>query len=309
MRSELKVVSPDAPMGAATRFALASVTKQFTAAALYLLQQKGVVSLDAPLVDYLPSYRYAADLTLRQMLTMTSGISADMACEAPVGGHLDGASLLERLNTMDLVSRPLEHFSYSNCAYDLAGVMVSRLSGLSFESFLEKEFFGPLGMVHTYRAGTRQDTDFAEGYQPNAEGWERAPLSAADETFASGNLVSNSADLQRWDRALLNASLLSRGTLKEMFTVPTLTSGARTIYASGWFVEPDGAIWHGGALEGYGNANLLVPSTGHAITVLGNTQPHGRWKPQDVAQKLYNAAGLGPFLPPFLPVVHTTLDN
>jgi CubicO group peptidase (beta-lactamase class C family) len=80
----LKLVSPQTPMGAATRFALASVTKQFTAAALYLLQQKGVVSLDAPLADYLPSYRYAADLNLRQILTMTSGITADMACEDPV---------------------------------------------------------------------------------------------------------------------------------------------------------------------------------------------------------------------------------
>ena len=70
-----------------------------------------------------------------------------------------------------------------------------------------------------------------------------------------------------------------------MFSVPALTSGASTIYGSGWIIEPNGAIWHGGALQGYGNANVLLPSTGHAITVLGNTEPTGRWRPWEVARE------------------------
>ena len=85
-----------------------------------------------------------------------------------------------------------------------------------------------------------------------------------------------------------------------MFTVPTLTSGAKPIYTSGWFVEPNGATWRGEALESYGNAKVLVPGTGHAIVLLGNTAPKERWKPGEVAGEIDNAARLKPALPPFL---------
>ena len=101
--------------------------------------------------------------------------------------------------------------------------------------------------------------------------------------------------MQRWDRALLNATLLPRKTLEEMF--------------SGWFVEPNGAIWHGGALEGYGTANVLVPASGHAMVLLGNTHPGERWRPWDVAREIYNEAKLGPPLSPFMPIVHTTVQK
>lgn len=305
-----KTVSPDTPMGAATHVPLASVSKQFTATAVYLLSEGGLLSLDAPLAQILPSYRFGADVTLREVLTMTSGISADTeACEKPNDGRMDDATLLENLYGMDLVSAPGEHFSYSNCAYDLAGAVVAKVSGMPFDAFVEAKIFEPLGMTQTYRAGTRVESDFAEGYAPDGAGWKPAPPTPADEFFASGNLVSDVADLQRWDRALLNGSLLSRKSLEEMFTVPALTSGAVNIYASGWFVEPSGAIWHGGSLEGYGNVNMLVPATGHAIVVLGNTAPHGRWKPQDVAREIYNAAELGPPLPMLTPFAQTTLPD
>jgi hypothetical protein len=69
----------------------------------------------------------------------------------------------------------------------------------------------------------------------------------------------NPADMQRWNRSLLNAALLSTASLLEMFAVPALASGAQSHYASGWFIEPGGAIWHGGPLAGYGTANLIVP--------------------------------------------------
>ena len=308
----LRTVSPDTPMRVSTRVALASTSKQFTAGAIYLLHERGVISLDAPLARYLPSYRYAANITLRQMLTMSSGISADTeACEAPVDGRLDEAALLQRLDAMDLISRPGEHFSYSNCAYDLAGAVITKMSGLPFASFVDEEIFKPLRMADSYGAATRQvpDPDFAEGYAAEGTGWEPRSMTPGDKFFASGNLVSTAADMQRWNRALLNATLLSRKSLQEMFSVPALTSGARTIYASGWFVEPGGLIWHGGALDGYGTANVLVPATGHAITLLGNTEPGKRWKPWEVAREIYDATGLGPMLPPFTPIIRTTLPD
>jgi len=308
----LKVVSPAAPVGAATRFALASVSKQFTAACVFLLRNQGKLSLDAPLSDYLPDYRYASKVTLRQILQMRSGISSNMeACEAPIGNRLDDTVVVENLNRMEPDFSPGEHFAYCNCGYDLAGALVARLSGMSFARFIEEHIFKPLGMSSSYQLGTRKDPDFAEGYKKDGNSWRPEPATAADKVFASGNLASNVSDLQRWDRALLNATLLPRKSLDEIFTVPTLSSGARTIYASGWFVEPGGVIWHAGELLGYGTANVLVPATGHALVLLGNTAgaPSGPWKPWEVAREIYNAAGLGPALPAFLPIVGTTVPK
>lgn len=305
----LKLLSPAAPVGATTRFAIASVSKQFTAACVYLLRDQGKLSLDAPLSQYLPDYGYASKVTLRQILQMRSGISSDMeTCEAPIGGRLDDTVVVENLNRMKPDFLPGEHFAYCNCGYDLAGALVARLSGMSFARFIEEHIFKPLGMSSSYQLGTRADSDFAEGYKKEGNNWVLEPATAADKVFASGNLASNVADLQRWDRSLFNATLFPRQTLQEIFTVPTLTSGARTIYASGWFVEPGGLIWHAGELLGYGTANLLVPATGHALVLLGNTAgaPNGPWKPWEVAREIYNAAGLGPALPAFLPIVGTT---
>jgi CubicO group peptidase (beta-lactamase class C family) len=261
-----------------------------------------------PLSEYLPSYRYANKMTLRQVLTMTGGLSIDTdGCEAPVQGRTDVAGLIENLNHMELEAEPGMHFAYSNCGYDLAGAVVAKLSGMSFEGFLQEHILKPLGMTSTYQLGMRSDSDFAAGYARDGTGWRPAPVSIADNTFASGNLASNAGDLQRWNRALLNASLLPRKTLDEILSVPPLASGAKTIYASGWFVEPGGVIWHGGTLEGYGTVNVLVPATGHAIVLLGNTAPGPRWEAWEVARELYNATGLGPALPEFLPIVGTTL--
>jgi D-alanyl-D-alanine carboxypeptidase len=306
----LKIVSPATPMGAATRCALASVSKQFTATCVFMLRDLALLSLDAPLAEYVPSYKDASKMTLRQILGMSSGISTDTeACEAAVAGRIDDGALIENLNRVELEFPPGAHFAYSNCAFDIAGAVVAKLSGMPFARFAEERIFKPLGMTSTYQLGARGDADFAEGYAPDGKGWKPATLTTADKTFASGNLVSNTADMQRWNRAILNATLLPRKSQDEMFVVVPLSSGVRTNYASGWFVDLNGIVWHGGTLEGYGNSNMLVPATGHAIVMLGNTAPGMRWKPWEVAREIYNEAKLGPALPQFMPIIGTTLPK
>ncbi len=305
-----RIVSPATPMDAATRCALASVSKQFTATCVFLLRDQGLLSLDAPLADYVPSYKYASKMTLRQVLGMSSGIPSDTdACEAAVAGRMDDGTLIENLNRMELEFPPGAHFAYSNCAFDIAGGVIAKVSGMPFARFAEERIFKPLAMTSTYQLGTRSDSDFAEGYAPDGKGWKAAPVSAGDRIYASGNLASNTADMQRWNRAVLNATLLPRKSQDEMFAVVPLSSSAKMNYASGWYVEPGGPIWHGGALEGYGTTNMLVPASGHAIVMLGNTSPSPRWKPWEVAREIYNEAKLGPALPQFMPIIGTTLPK
>jgi len=217
--------------------------------------------------------------------------------------------LIANLNKQHLDFSPGQHFAYSNCAYNLAGIVLARVSKMSYASFIEENFFEPLGMTGSYQLGSRDESNFAQGYAKEAHGWKSEPVTPADKAFASGNLVSTAGDMQRWNRSLLNATLLSRETLQKMFTVPTVAGPAHTHYASGWFVEPSGVIWHAGTLAGYGTNNMLVPATGYAITLLSNTPQNDHWKPADVALEMYNAASLGPKLPPLLKRVRSTASH
>ena len=138
----LRVVEPRAPMETRTHCPLASVSKQFVSAGAYLLQQKGMLSLDEPLSKYLPDYVHAHEMTLSQVLTMRSGIPADdEKCEAPVDGKIDEASLLANLNKQKLDFEPGHYFAYGNCAYNLAGVVLARVSKMSYDRFHRGKFF------------------------------------------------------------------------------------------------------------------------------------------------------------------------
>ena len=237
---------------------------------------------------------------------MRSGISLDdEACEKPVDSKLDGTSLIANLNNQKLDFAPGSHFAYSNCAYNLAGVVVERVSKMSYSSFIEENFFKPLGMTSSYQLGSHDDSNFAQGYGKESHGWKPEPATPADKAFASGNLVSTAEDMQRWNRSLLNATILSGETVKKIWTVPS----SHTHYASGWFVEPSGVMWHAGTLAGYGTNNMLVPGTGYGIVLLANTPQNEHWKPADTTLQMYNAAALGPKLPPLLKRVRTTLQH
>jgi len=306
----LRVISPPAPMNTRARSALASVSKQFVSAAAFLLQQNGALSLSAPLSDYLPDYVHSSEMTLSQVLTMRSGIPVhDEVCEAPIGDEINESTVIANLNEHPLDFPPGRYFAYSNCAYNVAGVAIARVSGMSYGRFIRKNFFKSLDMTSSYQLGTKPDFNFAQGYAPEGSEWKVENYTVADAVLASGNLVSTPTDLQSWNRSLLNAALLTPATLRQIFTLPSTPDTAISHYASGWLIEPSGIIWHPGALNGYGTVNMLFPMTGHAITVLSNSAPSNRWDRGGTALAIYNAAGLGPKLPPLLPVVRTTVPQ
>jgi D-alanyl-D-alanine carboxypeptidase len=303
-------ISPDAPMTALTHCALGSVSKQFVSACCYLLQQDGKLSVDAPLADVLPDYVLASKMTLHQVLTMRGGIPIDNeAGERSIDGRMDEQTLVENLNRASLDFTPGEHYAYSNCGYDVAGAVISRVAGVPYAQFLTDRILRPLGMNATSVLNANPEGDFAQGYERRGNDWTFAPPTAADRIFASGNLVSTLADMQLWNEALLHGSLLSETSLTAILSVPPLTSGAQSNYASGWFVEPNGVFWHGGTLAGYGTTNVVVPATGHSIVIFGNTGTSERWAPTELARQIYNAAELGPALPPFVARVLPTLPG
>jgi CubicO group peptidase (beta-lactamase class C family) len=304
----LRTVDPQLPMAADTRCPLASVSQQVASAAAYLLQQLGELSVTAPVSKYLPEYVNGDKMKVFDVLTMRSGISADdNACEQPIEGRIYDSTLIANLNGKKLDFTPGRSFAYSNCGFDVVGAVVARVSGMPYTAFIDQHFFRPLGMTNSYALGSRvADPNFAAGYARARRDWKAAGPTPADAAFASSNLVSTADDMQHWNRSLLNATVLSRDSLRQMFMVPAAPGSVDGHYASGWFVEPSGVIWHRGALAGYGTVNMLIPKTGYAITVLGNTAPNARWKPEEIAREIYNAAALGPALPRLSQFRHAT---
>jgi CubicO group peptidase (beta-lactamase class C family) len=106
---------------------------------------------------------------------MRSGIPADdEKCEAPVNGKIDDESLISNLNKQKLDFPPGRYFAYSNCAYNLAGVVLARVSKVSYAQFIGENFFQPLGMTSSYALGSREEANFAQGYGPQARRWKKS---------------------------------------------------------------------------------------------------------------------------------------
>ena len=199
--------STKAPMLITTPQSIGSTTKQLTAAAILLLQQQKKLSIDNKLSKFVPEYVHADKVTLRQMLNMVSGISDDDP--AIYGGKLTQPitreSMFKNLNKLPLMWKPGTHMIYTNTNYNLLALVVERASRQSYLTFLRDHIFSPLGMSSTSTID-QPPPDMAAGYyheKPGQPFVSRAELHP-DFSFGTGNLVSTTQDLLKWDAALLS---------------------------------------------------------------------------------------------------------
>jgi D-alanyl-D-alanine carboxypeptidase len=206
-------ISSKAPMLITTPQSIGSITKQFTAAAILLLQQQNKLSIDDKLSKYVPEYVHGDKLTLRQMLNMMSGISDDDP--AIYGDRLTKAIAREQmfanLNKLALMWKPGTHMDYCNTNYNLLGLIVERVSGQSYLAFLRKHIFSPLGMSSTSTID-QPLPDMASGYYHDKPGqpFETRAELHPDFSFGTGNLVSTTQDLLKWDAGLLGKKVLMK---------------------------------------------------------------------------------------------------
>jgi D-alanyl-D-alanine carboxypeptidase len=197
------------PMAAEHRFRIASLTKTFTAAAILVLRDRGVLTLDDPLERWLPGLPAGGATTLRHLLRHESGIG-DPEVDADAA-DLDPAALVAAIAAAPRHFAPGEGNRYSNAGYALLARVVERASGLPFDDFLQRTLFAPLGMAATGAAGRWSLVEgAAEGYLPGPPptGLARAPRPRPDLAFGSGHLWSTAGDLWRWARAVDAATLV-----------------------------------------------------------------------------------------------------
>ena len=258
-----------------TNYRLASVTKQFTAAAILLLAQDGTLSLDDPVRKWLPSLPAAADpITLHHLLTHTSGLvdyEDVMAADATEQVH--DLDVLHLLQTQDhLYFAPGTDYRYSNSGYALLALVVGKASGRDFATFLRERIFQPLGMTQTLARedGISTVADRAYGYSLVDDRWTRTDQSSTSAVLGDGGVYSSIDDLAKWDAALYDNRLLGDATRTLAFAAHTRTNEPDVDgYGYGWRIHGE-VLWHSGESIGFRNVIVRWPQRHLTVIVLSN---------------------------------------
>lgn len=258
----------------ATNYRLASITKQFTAAAIMLLVEDGRLTLDDSARRWLPSLPTMADsITLRHLLTHSSGlIDYEDVMPADFAGQLHDADVLRLLETQDeTYFPPGTGYRYSNSGYALLALIVEKVSGQTFADFLRLRIFQPLGMTHTlaFVEGGPAIANRAYGYSESADGWIRTDQSPTSAVLGDGGIYSCIDDLAKWDAALYDDRLLSDESRKAMFAPHVVTDQPDIRYGFGWRITGE-TLWHSGESIGFRNVIVRYPQRRLTVIVLSN---------------------------------------
>lgn len=262
------------PATPATNYRLASVSKQFTAAAILLLAEDGRLSLDQRARRWLPSLPEALDaVTIRHLLTHTSGvIDYEDVIPADMDRQLRDADVLKLLESQRRTYFPIgTGYRYSNSGYALLALIVERASARSFATFLRERIFRPLGMHATvaYEEGVSTLAHRAYGYSLESGSWARTDQSQTSAVLGDGGIYSSIDDLARWDAALYDGRLLRAESLRAAFTPATRTDDLDIEYGFGWRITGE-SLWHSGETVGFRNVIVRYPQRKLTVVVLTN---------------------------------------
>ena len=260
------------------QYSIGSISKQFTAAAVLLLAQEGKLTLDDPVSKYLPELTRAREVTIRMLLSHTSGYQDYWPEDYVMTSMMVPTTAQHILDVWG--KRPLDfdpgtRWQYSNTNYVIAGRIVEQVSGMPLIDLLEKRIFLPLGMENVYDAdASRLPATDPTGYERHALGPPRpSPQEGAGWMFAAGELAMPAHDLAVWDISLIDRALLSPASYAQMFTPVLLKNGDNTGYGLGVFLKKrDGhaMIEHSGEVSGFVSENVVFPADRVAIVVLTN---------------------------------------
>lgn len=288
---EFDVPTPDRAL-----YEIGSVTKQFTAAALLLLQEEGKLSLDDDVSKHLPDYpTHGRRISLRRLLDHTSGIKG--YTEMPEFGEL----MLRKLPRDSLVKlfaaqpfdfEPGEAQIYNNSAYFLLGLIIEKASGMSYGEFVKARLFEPAGMHDSRYCDERAVIkNRANGYDLGPDG-KLLRAAYLDHTwpYSAGSLCSTAADLVAWNRALHGGRILSPASYQQLLTPGVLNDGTRLRYALGLAlheVAGHRVIEHGGGINGFLSSGMYFPDDDLIVIVLANTA--GPVGPGEIAGRITEA--------------------
>ena len=275
---------------------IGSVTKQFTAAAILRLAERGALTLDDRIEKFVPEFNTrGATITLRQLLSHTSGVRRDWSATGLPFWPVTRAQVITALNAYPLDSPPGTKWSYSNAGYMLLGYAIESITGMSYVDFVHSELALPLGLIDTGVCGT-SNLPLPEGYGLFGGKSMRMPAVHPSGLISSGSLCSTASDLARWAHLLANGHAMLPASYATMTTPAKLQNGTvvPTTYALGVAVQNmlgRPAVWHGGAIDGFQSFLVHFRDQDIAIAVVTNAFPAPTaGNPQVIAVAVANAA-------------------
>jgi CubicO group peptidase (beta-lactamase class C family) len=262
----------------AMRYSIGSISKQFTASAILMLEQQGKLTLDDPISKWLPELTDAKDVTIREILSHTSGYQdywPEDYVMPPMVLPTTAQHILDTWGEKPLDFPPGTQWQYSNTNYVIAGRIVEMVSGEPLMQFLEEHIFEPLHMEQVWNSdASKLGPQDAEGTVSYALGPPRpAPKEGRGWMFAAGELAMPPYDLAQWDISVMDRCLLEAKSYDELERPVPLKDGTDTHYALGLEVGSlDGHAYvaHSGEVSGFVAENMVFPKDKLAIVVLTN---------------------------------------
>ncbi len=260
------------PNSSSTKFRLGSLTKQFTAASIMLLQERGKLSIDDPVSKYMPDAPAAwSKVTLYNVLTHTSGIPSFTGFpdyRASEWKDTNPAELVARFRDKPLDFEPGTKFFYSNSGYVLLGYLIEKISGQSYADFLQQNIFTPLGMNDTgIDSNAAILPQRAQGYRPSPRGIEHDGYISMTIPFSAGALYSTTGDLLKWEQGLFGGKVIKPESLAKM------TTPFKKDYGFGISIRTSAGhklVTHNGGIEGFSTSMNYFPDDKVTVIVLGN---------------------------------------
>jgi D-alanyl-D-alanine carboxypeptidase len=271
-------LDPETPAKPEMRYSIGSVSKQFTAAAILLLQEQGKLSLEDKVGKFIPSLTRANEVTIRQLLSHTSGYQDYWPQDYVMPMMLQPVTAQKILDTWahkPLDFEPGTKWQYSNTNYVIAGLIVEKASGEPLLQFLQQNVFTPLNMKSV------ADTDKAKLGDTDPTGYLRyalgpphpAPKEGSGWLFAAGELAMPAEDLAKWDISIINQKLMNAASYQEFETEVLLKNGLGTRYGLGVDVRSElghRSLSHSGEVSGFTSDNIVFPDERVAVVVLTN---------------------------------------
>lgn len=258
-------------------FQIGSLTKQFTATAILMLEEKGKLKLTDNITKYLPEYpTNGNNITVHNLLNHTSGIRGRTPISDPKLMAIDmkAEQLIEYFKKQPLKFNSGEQFSYSNSGYILLGRIIEIITGMSYEDFIENNIFKKLKMNNS-RYGNNKEIikNRASGYQFNGKEYINATYMSLTIQYAAGSILSTVDDLLKWQNALNSNALIKQSNFVKATNGSILKNGKKIPYGYGWYkrkINNSTAITHGGATSGFMSNSIYLKDENIYIIALTN---------------------------------------
>ncbi len=257
---------------------IASNTKQFTAVAILQLMEKGMISLDDTLGKYVKSSPPVSQITIRQLLSHTSGLNGNGyrdSLNIPKGNTRQAEA--ERNAARNMAFPSGSKWMYNNANFQVLGYIIEKLTGKTYEQYIKENIFIPAGMTTAIVASGDEALVKGRpaGYGILRKGIVNYPLHDIQGFYASGGILASAMDMYRWNQALKSGILLQKKTLELAFTPAILNNGQAARYGFGWRIENlRGSVYyqHGGAVPGFISETFYLPSEDVYVVILINSE-------------------------------------